>query len=194
MTPFNGDKVRPRVTARVGGKTFLWLFVKGALATCMTSTSFHTAFPDKKPQKVQNAQDCVATSGNKMNSLGIYKIDLQIKGKTFTHRINVIDQLNNNIIGIDFMQKHKLHYDVQMRQVQISSSKADQIIAIKEQASMVMNVKFKGRMDQNATYMASIHVPLAPMVSRMPAVVSVGTNNNCKIIVNNCAPYDVIRE
>jgi uncharacterized protein (DUF1919 family) len=48
-----------------------------------------------------------------MNSLGIYEIDLQMKGKTFTHQINVIGQLNDNIIGIDFMHKHKLHYDVQ---------------------------------------------------------------------------------
>ncbi len=52
-----------------------------------------------------------------MNSLGIFEIDLQIKSKTFKHHINRIDQLTNNIIGIDFMQKHKMHYDLQTRQV-----------------------------------------------------------------------------
>ncbi len=57
--------------------------------------------------KLQNAQHCVATSGDKMNLLGIYKIDQQMKGKiSFTHHINVIDQLNHNIIRIDFMHKH----------------------------------------------------------------------------------------
>jgi hypothetical protein len=48
MTPFNGDKVRSRVTVRAGGKMFSWLFDTGASVTCMTSTSFHTTFPDKK--------------------------------------------------------------------------------------------------------------------------------------------------
>ncbi len=80
MTPFNGDKIRPRIMARAGGKTFSWLFDTGASATCMPSSSFHVAFPNAKLRKVQNAQHCVAASGDKMNSLDIYKIDLQIKG------------------------------------------------------------------------------------------------------------------
>jgi hypothetical protein len=35
MAPFNGDKVRPRVTATAGGKMFSWLFDTGASTTCM---------------------------------------------------------------------------------------------------------------------------------------------------------------
>ncbi len=75
--------------------------------------SFHAAFPLAKPRRVQNAQHCTAASGNKMNSLGIFEIDLQIKGKTFKHHINIIDQLTDNIIDIYFMHRHKLPYDVQ---------------------------------------------------------------------------------
>jgi hypothetical protein len=56
--------------------------------------------------KLQNAQHCEVTFGDKMNSLGIYKIDQQMNGKTFSHHINVINQLNHNIIGINFMRKH----------------------------------------------------------------------------------------
>jgi hypothetical protein len=103
MTPFNGDKIRPRVMARAGGKTFSWLFDTGASVTCMTANSFNAAFPHDKPRRVQNAQHCTAASGNKMHSLGIFKIDLEIKGKKYRHQINVIDQLTDNIIGIDFM-------------------------------------------------------------------------------------------
>ncbi len=29
------------------------------------------------------------------------------------------------------------------------------------------------------------------MLSGMPAVVTVDKNNNCKIVIDNCAPYDV---
>jgi hypothetical protein len=45
MTPFHGDKVRPRVTARVGGKTFSWQFDTGASATCMAASSFIATLP-----------------------------------------------------------------------------------------------------------------------------------------------------
>ncbi len=133
MTPFNGDRVRPRVTVRAGGKTFSWLFDTGTSVTCMTAESFHAAFPFDKPRRVQNVQHCTAASGNKMNSLGIFEIDLQIKGKSFKHHIKVIDQLTDNIIGIDFMHRHKLHYIIQTRQVKISGVEIDQIVAIKEQ-------------------------------------------------------------
>jgi hypothetical protein len=84
MTPFNGDRIRPRVTAKAGGKTFSWLFDTGASVTCMTAESFKAAFPQSKPQRVQNAQHCTAASGNQINSRGIFLIDLQIKGKNFT--------------------------------------------------------------------------------------------------------------
>jgi len=49
----------------------------------MTAESFEAAFPNQQPRRVQNAQHCTAASGNQMNSLGIFEIDLQIKGKSF---------------------------------------------------------------------------------------------------------------
>jgi len=125
-----------------------------------------------------------------MNSLGIFEIDLQIKGKTFKHNIKVIDQLTDNIIGINFMHKHKLHYDIQTSQVKIAGIEIDQIVAIKEQtllafASMVVSAKYKGKVSKDMTYIASIFTPNTPTISRMPAVVSIDINNNCKIIVDN---------
>jgi hypothetical protein len=94
-----------------------------------------------------------------MKSLGIFEIDLQIKGKTLKHHINIIVQLTDNIIGINFMHKHKLHYDVQMRQVNISSIDIDKIVALKEQtlpalASTVITDKYKGKVDKNVNYIA----------------------------------------
>ncbi len=99
-----------------------------------------------------------------MNSLGIFEIDLQIKGKTWKHQINVINQLTDNIIGIDFMHKHKLHYDIQTRQVKIFGISIDQIVAIKEQtlpalASTVITAKYKGNVDKKCNYIANIFAP-----------------------------------
>ena len=140
----------------------------------MTANSFHAAFPQDKPRRVQNAQHCTAASGNKMHSLGIFEIDLEIKGKKYWHQINVIDQLTDNIIGIDFMHHHKMHYDVQTRQVKIAGMEFDQIVAIKEQTlpaltSTVITAKYKGKVSQDQNYIASIFSPKTPMISGMPA-------------------------
>ncbi len=43
-----------------------------------------------------------------MSSYGV----LFIKGKKFTHPVKVIEELNENIIGIDFIHAHKLTYNV----------------------------------------------------------------------------------
>jgi hypothetical protein len=69
----------------------------------------------------------------RQNALGIFEIDLQIKGKKFTHHINVLDKLTDNNIGNDFIHKHKMHYDVQTRQVKIAGIDVVQIVALKEQ-------------------------------------------------------------
>ncbi len=72
----------------------------------------------------------------------------------------------------------------------------DQIVAIKEQTlpaltSTVITAKYKGKVSKEHNYIASIFSPKTPMILGMPAIVSIDKNNNCKIILDNCAPYDV---
>ena len=108
MTPFNGDKIRPRLAVRAGDKTFSWLFDTGAAVTCMNKQSFDMAFGHTTPKQISKPQSCVAASGDRMSSYGVFEVDLFIKGKKFTHPVNVIEELNENIIGIDFIHAHKL--------------------------------------------------------------------------------------
>ncbi len=58
-------------------------------------------------------------SGDAMNSIAVYKVDLWIKDQKFTHPVKVITELNNNIISNDFMHRNKLIYDVNTRQVKL---------------------------------------------------------------------------
>ncbi len=51
MTPFNGDKIRPRLAVRAGNKIFSWLFDNGAAVTCMNKESFDLAFGNSKRKK-----------------------------------------------------------------------------------------------------------------------------------------------
>jgi hypothetical protein len=71
----------------------------GAAVTCMNRQSFEMAFEHSKLIKISKPQSCVATSGDKMSSLGVFKVDVWIKGKKFTHPVNVINKLNENILA-----------------------------------------------------------------------------------------------
>jgi len=39
---------------------------------------------------------------------------------------------------------------------------------------------------------ATIHAPQHPTISGMPAWVSLDSYKNCKVIIDNCAPYDIV--
>jgi hypothetical protein len=165
----------------------------------MNSRSFNAAFGTQKPGKISNAQSCVAASGDAMNSIGVYKVDLWIKGQKFTHLVNVITELNDNIISIDFMHRNKLIYNVNTRQVKFADAKMNMICATKQitipsmTSSMITN-KFNGETHPDKTYVAMIHCPGSPTITGVPSLVSIDNNQNCKIIIKNCAPYEVTIE
>jgi hypothetical protein len=185
---------------RGGNKTFSWLFDTGAAVTCMNKVSFDLALGHSKPKQISKSQSCVAASGDKMSSYGVFEVDLFIKGKQFTHPVNVIQELNENIIGIDFIHAHKLTYDVISRRVKFAGAGTNSIVALKNtvlpaMTSTVVKAKFKGTIDEKATYIANICAPRTPMISGMPSsIVNVDENNICNIVVENCAPYDVTLE
>ena len=84
-----------------------------------------------------------------MSSYGVFEVDLFIKGKKFTHPVNVIEELNENIIGIDFIHAHKLTYDVISRKVMFAGAGTNSIMALKNtvlpaMTSTVIKAKFKG--------------------------------------------------
>jgi hypothetical protein len=78
----------------------------------MNKHSFEMAF---RENKAKLCLCCVAASGDKMSNLGVFEVDLWINGKKYTQPLNMINELNN-IFGLDFVQVHKLKYDVNSRQ------------------------------------------------------------------------------
>jgi hypothetical protein len=67
-------------------------------------------------------------------------------------------------------------------------------ITIPAMTSSMVTTKFNGETLQDKTYIATIHCPGTPMITGVPAVVSINENNNCKVMIENCAPYDVTIE
>ena len=110
MTPFHGgNKVRPRINVTTGKKTFNWLFDTGAAITCMNADSFRESFGHSKPRLLKKSAGCITANGSRMDSMGIYEIEMTIRGRKFVHPVTVVEDLNDNILGIDFMHQHKLN-------------------------------------------------------------------------------------
>ena len=98
-----GEKNRPRINVTTGDKTFNWLFDTGAAITCMNANSFWQAFSGIRPKLLHQGTGCVAANESKMNSLGVLELPMTIKGRKFLHPVTVVEDINDNIIGIDFM-------------------------------------------------------------------------------------------
>ncbi len=112
MTPFyGGNKKRPRINVTTGEKTFKWLFDTGAAVACMNANSFRQAFSGKQPKLLlHQGTGCVAANRSKMNSLGVFELPMKIGGRRFLHPVTVVEDINDNIIGIDFMHANKMNY------------------------------------------------------------------------------------
>jgi len=87
-------------------------------------------------------------------------VDLWIKGRKFTYPVNVINEIKENIIGIDFIQAHKLTYNVLSRRVKFAGAYVNTIAVLKQtilpaMTSRVVNIKYKGKADPRATYIAN---------------------------------------
>jgi hypothetical protein len=132
-----------------------------------------------------------------MSSLGIYKIKMTIRGRKFTHPLTVVEDINNNILGDNFMHQHKLNYDSMSKQITFAYMLTNALYAVKEVtipalSSMMETTKYKGLTSDSAQPIATIHAPQHPTISGMPAWASLDSYKNCKIIIDNCAPYDIV--
>jgi hypothetical protein len=97
-----------------------------------------------------------------MSSYGVFA-----KGKKFTHAVHVIEELNKNIIGIDFIHVHKHTYNVISRKVMCAGAGPKSIAALKNtvlpaMTLTVIKAKFKGTRDEKALYVANICAPRTP--------------------------------
>jgi hypothetical protein len=84
-----------------------------------------------------------------MSSCVVFEVDIWIKRKKLTNPVNIIQEINENIIRINFIHAHKLIYDVIARQVKFTGAGFNSITALKNiflpaMTSTIVKAKFKG--------------------------------------------------
>jgi hypothetical protein len=103
-----------------------------AAITCMNADSFRECFGHSKPTLLRKSAGCIAANGSKMSSLGIFEIEMTIRGCKFMHPVTVVEDLNDNILGIDFMHQHKMNYDSTSKQITFAHMLTNALYAVKE--------------------------------------------------------------
>jgi hypothetical protein len=95
------------------------------------------------------------------------------------------------------MHQHKLNYDATSKHITFAHMLTNALYAVKEitipaLSSMMVTTKYKGLTSETAQPIAMIHAPQHPTILGMPAWVTLDTYKNCKLIIDNCAPYDIV--
>jgi hypothetical protein len=95
------------------------------------------------------------------------------------------------------MHQHKLNYDSTSKQITFAHMMTNALYAVKEVtipalSSMMVTTKYKGHTNDVALPIATIHASQHPTISGMPEWVSLDSYKNCKLIVDNCALYDIV--
>ena len=102
------------IIVTINGKNFYWKIDTGSAVTCMNINAFETAFGKSKER---NQKD--------------FKTDIFIKKRRCTHKVQIADESSKNILGIDFLQKFRLHIDPKTKEVTFRSAPSRALFATK---------------------------------------------------------------
>ena len=102
---------------------------------------------------------------------------MTIRGRSFLHPVTVVENINDNIIGIDFMHANRMNYEAASKQITFAHMLTDALYSLKETtipalSTMIIQAKFKGTVCDLASPVATIHAPTNPTISGMPALVT----------------------
>jgi hypothetical protein len=77
----------------------------------MKADSFREAFGHSKPKLLKQSARGIAANGSQLSSLVIFEIEMIIRVT-----VTVVEDINDNILDIDFMHTHKLNYNSMLEQ------------------------------------------------------------------------------
>jgi hypothetical protein len=179
MMLFNGDHKNTKIIGPVNGKFFYWKLDTGSAVTCMNINAFETAFRKKKEDKQTE-----------------FRIDIFIKKRRCSHTVQISNELSENILGIDFLQKFWLHLDPKTQQITFLPTPSKALFATKKftlppfATALIQAISFK-MIDDKLNYIADIGVPKQPLISGPSTWVSFDHRKQFTLQIQNCALHEV---
>jgi hypothetical protein len=173
-----GTTKTPKLQAQLMGKIFTGRFTgTGSAVTCMNINAFEAAFG-----KTRKKTDL--------------KTDIFIRGRKCTQTMQIVDEASKNILGIDFLQKFRLHLNPKTKEITFQSAPSKALFATKNFpmppfATTVVQARTFQTLNNRLHYIADIGAPKQPLISGLSTLVSFDHRNHCTLQIQNCAPHEV---
>jgi hypothetical protein len=110
--------------------------------------------------------------------------------------VQIADESSKNILGIDFLQKFRLHLDSKTKEITFQSAPSRALFATKNftlppfTTTLVQARTFQA-MDNKLHYIADIGAPKQPLISGLSTLVNFDYRKQCTLQIQNCAPHEV---
>jgi len=165
------------------------------LHACPKKT-FDMLFKNKLPKRLPDNMMFRSASGTRLEVFGTFEIPINIRGKQITHPFRVMENLSDNLIGIDFMHKHGLYYDPRKRIISFDDGVPNSLTCTKDYTiealtSQLITVHYHGMKIEDNLAIATVFSPKNKFISGEPGLIKIDSNNCARILVNNCAPFDI---
>jgi hypothetical protein len=196
---FKQTDPRPRIPITIDGVTLEVLFDTGAQVNCLTSNTFNRFLPHLAKLGRQPNPGRVNGAGN--NQLGlnaIHKWPVTCNGKVTLQEFWICENLDDNIVGIPFMNAFGLAYNAVERRVMNVSHMAPKTLTlandlvIEPHQTRVVRAYVHGDVPAFATTIATIGNPDHPLLFGGPALTDVDNYNFCTIAITNAGPQQVV--
>jgi hypothetical protein len=110
--------------------------------------------------------------------------------------VQISYEFSENILGIDFLQKFRLHLDSKTQQIKFLQKPSKALFATKNFTlppfgTALVQAKTFQTIDDILNYIADIGVPKQPLISGPSTWVSFDNRKQCTLQLQNCAPYEV---
>jgi len=174
MKLFNGDNKDTKIIGTVNGKFFYWKIDTGSAVTCMNFNAFETVLRKKKDEKQKE-----------------FKTDIFIKKRKCSHTVQISNELSENILGIDFLQKFWLHLDPKTQQITLLPTPSKALFTTEDLCDSFSTGKDISKIDDKLNYIVDIGAPKQPLISGPSTWVSFDNRKQCTLQIQNCAPHEV---
>jgi hypothetical protein len=143
----------------------------------MNINTFKTSFGKKKEDKQTE-----------------FRTDIFIKKRRCSHIVQISNELSENILDIDFLQKFRLHLDPKTQQITFLPTPSKALFATKNFtlprfSTALIQARTFQTIDDKLNYIANIGVPKQPLISGPSTWVSFDNRKQCTLELQNCAPH-----
>ena len=197
---YTGEE-RPRVKVTQRDIELSFLYDTGAQRSCMPFKAFKRIYGTAQPKKIDAKLNIRDAGGNDLGYQGTYLLPMQLMGKKIMHDIVVLEHLQDNIIGIDCINKHFLGYSAYKQSpvwetppIDSGNLSTSERVYLDALSSKIVKIKCRDEsgkaFGQNSTMIATIETPHT-LITGPPGLIKVNREGSTVTILQNCGPYGI---